>query len=466
MPQLGWTALPDGHIDFYNKGWYEYTGTTFTEMEGWGWEKVHDPIGLTEVVERWKHSLATATPFEMEFPLKGKDGRFRAFLTRINPVFDESGRLIRWVGIGTNIQDQKNVLEAIENSELLELTHDTIMVRDLDGKIQFWNSGGEKLYGFSKAEALGRRSHDLLKTEFPQPLSEIQKTLLAKNRWQGDLIHFTKDGRKIITASRWALKKDETGRPMAILEINNDVTTERMRLQQMSELYATVSHELRTPLASIRAGLGILEMGGSEIPADMSSVVTVSKRECDRLTKLINDMLDLGKIDAGVLRMQFSRHSAVDILEKSISALQFLAKEAGITLRTEIQSPVLFDCDSDRIQQVLVNLLSNAIKFSPAGSTVTAAVTGQKETIKFEIIDNGPGIPEKASKKLFERFFQADRADDQIEMKNKQPGSGLGLSISKAIVEQHGGKIGFHNVATGGASFWFALPLSRDKSTK
>jgi PAS domain S-box-containing protein len=459
MPQLGWTAQPDGSIDFYNKGWYEYTGTSFAEMEGWGWESLHDPINAALIRDRWKHSLATATPFEMEFPLRGKDGNYRTFLTRIDPLFDEAGKLIRWIGIGTDIQDQKNALEAIENSELLELTHDTIMVRDLDGKIQFWNSGGTSMYGFSKTEAIGRISHELLKTEFPIPLEEIQQIVLRENRWQGDLVHFTSDGRKIIAASRWTLKRDERGRPTAIMEINNDVTAERLRLQQMSELYATVSHELRTPLASIRAGLGLIEMSIEEMPAEISPVVVVSKRECDRLTKLINDILDLSKIDSGTLRMQYKSHSAAELLAEAVSPLQYLAQEKNISIETDIRSQENFFCDEDRIQQVLVNLLSNAIKFSPPGSIVTATFTQQKETVKFEIIDCGPGVPQSEVKQLFNRFYQATQTES-----NDQPGSGLGLSISKAIVEEHFGKIGFKNVPGGGANFWFVLPIRQDNA--
>lgn len=107
MPQLGWTAKPDGYIDFYNRGWYEYTGTTFEDMQGWGWSKVHDPEMLPKVVDRWQHSLATGTPFEMEFPLRRHDGAFRWFLTRVNPSRDADGKIVRWVGINTDVHDKR-----------------------------------------------------------------------------------------------------------------------------------------------------------------------------------------------------------------------------------------------------------------------------------------------------------------------------------------------------------------------
>ena len=107
LPELSWSARPDGHIDFYNRRWYEYTGTTFEEMEGWGWKAVHEPAMLEEVLARWRHSLATGDSFEMEFPLRGADGQFRWFLTRVNPLRDASGRIVRWIGTNTDINEQR-----------------------------------------------------------------------------------------------------------------------------------------------------------------------------------------------------------------------------------------------------------------------------------------------------------------------------------------------------------------------
>lgn len=114
MPQLGWTAHPDGYIDFYNRGWYDYTGTTFEEMEGWAWQSVHDPEMLPKVMERWRHSLDTGTPFEMEFPLRRRDGVFRWFLTRVNPLRDAQGNIVRWVGINTDVDDRRQHARTLE----------------------------------------------------------------------------------------------------------------------------------------------------------------------------------------------------------------------------------------------------------------------------------------------------------------------------------------------------------------
>ncbi|MBA2321108.1 MAG: PAS domain-containing protein [Deltaproteobacteria bacterium] len=142
MPQLGWSARPDGHIDFYNRGWYDYTGTTPDEMAGWGWKSVHDPDHLDEVVRRWQRSIETGTPFEMEFPLRRHDGVFRWFLTRVNPVFDANGAVTRWVGVNTDIDDNRLaralaaavVEQSRETEEVIRALHHRIRELESDEK--------------------------------------------------------------------------------------------------------------------------------------------------------------------------------------------------------------------------------------------------------------------------------------------------------------------------------------------
>ncbi|MBA3499267.1 MAG: PAS domain-containing protein [Deltaproteobacteria bacterium] len=123
LPELAWTALADGYIDFYNRRWYEYTGTTFEQMQGWGWETVHDPEYLPKVTERWKASIVTGEPFEMEFPLIGANKLPRWFLTRVNPLRDRSGKIVRWFGTNTDIDDIRTARALAE--EMAELSRDT-----------------------------------------------------------------------------------------------------------------------------------------------------------------------------------------------------------------------------------------------------------------------------------------------------------------------------------------------------
>jgi PAS domain S-box-containing protein len=164
MPQLGWTARPDGFVDFYNRRWYEYTGTTYEQMRGWGWRTVHDPELLPLVTARWQEALRSATPFEMEFPLRRHDGSFRWFLTRVSPIRDAQDRLVRWVGINTDIDDQKQTAQAAEHFHaaiLGNMSEGVCMVQVTDTTIVFTNTKFDLMLGYGPGELLGKRVADI-----------------------------------------------------------------------------------------------------------------------------------------------------------------------------------------------------------------------------------------------------------------------------------------------------------------
>lgn len=333
------------------------------------------------------------------------------------------------------------------------------MVRSLDGAIEFCNNGGLDTYGFSKDEVLGRPFYEVSETELPVSLQEINQQVLSEGQWNGDLVHFASDGRKVIAATRLALVKSESGEAKSILEISNDVTDGRLAAQRVSEFYASVSHELRTPFASIRAGLGILDMSRADLPDHVLDIVQVSKAECERLTNIVNDLLDLSKIEAGMLPLDLALCSPVDIAERAISSVKYLAYQRDIEiLRQGNASSREILCDGERIQQVLVNLLSNSISYSPTGSTIFLTVALVDRSVRFAVQDNGPGIPGQYGADLFKPFFQIS---PEGVRRTEGVGTGLGLAISKAIIDQHGGLIGFDSVINKGSRFWFELPCQQ-----
>ncbi len=227
IPQLCWMAHADGWIFWYNQRWYEYTGKTPEEMEGWGWQSVHDPEVLPKVLERWKHSLEAGEAFDMVFPLRGADGVFRPFLTRVMPVRDQEGRIVRWFGTNTDISEQRRAEEALRTqAELLKLSYDAMIVWRLDGPIESWNLGAERLYGFTEAEALGRVTHELLATVHPKPWDEMRNDLLATGSWEGELRHRTRDGRDVVVSSRHQLIRGADG-VERVLETNRDITDQQ-----------------------------------------------------------------------------------------------------------------------------------------------------------------------------------------------------------------------------------------------
>jgi len=193
-----------------------------------------------------------------------------------------------------------------------------------------------------------------------------------------------------------------------------------------------------------------------ELPGGCVELLEIGRLNCDRLIRLINDILDLRKIEAGKLELSLQEVSPERLVSFSADGVKSFGTENNVTVRTEVADGVVLDCDIDRIIQVLTNFLSNAIKFSPTdGEVLVSGSIVNPGVYRFSVADNGPGIPEDQYDKLFQKFQQLDSSD----MREKG-GTGLGLAISKAIVEEHGGKIGFDSIPDAGATFWFELPCT------
>ena len=234
-----------------------------------------------------------------------------------------------------------------------------------------------------------------------------------------------------------------------------DVSERRQVENIRRQFVAMVSHELRTPLTSIRGGLTLLSVGAlGELPPKARDVVLLAERNSIRLVKLINDLLDIEKLEAGMLEMQFESCNPDEITGRALESIQNLAQEKNITVETKTIGAGKVFADRDRVVQVLVNLLSNAIKFSEKDATIEIEIRSDDESVRFNVSDHGRGIPRQFRPLLFQRFQQAAIADSK-----ERGGSGLGLAICKAIIERHGGTIGVHSVEGEGSTFWFNLPL-------
>lgn len=240
-----------------------------------------------------------------------------------------------------------------------------------------------------------------------------------------------------------------------------DINEKREAEKRVSEFYSTVSHELRTPLTSIRGSLGLIEGGlTGPISEKTAKLIKIALAESDRLIRLINDILDLRKIEAGMFELKKTRVASQPLVDRTLSNIQGMAQVARVHLASRFNAHGVMDCDEDRTTQVLTNLLSNAIKFAPAESEVLVSVdSGKNGFLRFSVIDSGPGIPEEQMHKLFGKFQQIDQSDTR-----KQEGTGLGLAITKAIVEQHGGAIGVDSVVGKGTTFWFEMPCRSEQT--
>ena len=350
---------------------------------------------------------------------------------------------------------------------ILETAQDAFVAIDMQGRICDWNSAAEAMLGWRREEALGRPAAGLL---VPPRLRANAEGALARFRETGTLdilgrrvetVLCRRDGGEVTVEMTSGLAGTTEGPFFSIFvhDISERKQVERMK----NEFVSTVSHELRTPLTAISASLALLADGmAGELPEDAQGLVGIANASSGRLVRLIGDVLDLQKIDAG--RMDFERRvqPVVPIAEAAVASMASLAGQAGVTLACEtgpgahaLQASV----DRDRITQVLANLLSNAVKFSHAGSTVVTRIERDGERVRLSVADQGEGIPEAFRPRVFQRFAQADGTNSR-----RSGGTGLGLAICKTIVEEHGGTIGFESREGQGTTFVVTLAVAGQES--
>ncbi|HRN53992.1 MAG TPA: ATP-binding protein, partial [Gemmatimonadaceae bacterium] len=258
---------------------------------------------------------------------------------------------------------------------------------------------------------------------------------------------------------RLALTFDRLAQSIATRErqLQDDIEKLKELERLKADFVSTVSHELRTPLTSMRGALGLLLAGaGGELSQKGRELLRIALTNTDRLIRLINDILDIEKIDAGHVQIRHDRLALRPLLESTLSSLDGYAREAGVSLRL-LEAPDLeLHGDSDRLIQVFTNLVSNAVKFTPKDQTVDVSARVEQDNVRVCVRDHGPGIPKEFASRIFGRFQQAGGAESR-----RSGGTGLGLSISKAITELHGGRIGFEAPADGeGTVFYVLLPLA------
>jgi PAS domain S-box-containing protein len=329
---------------------------------------------------------------------------------------------------------------------------------DHEGKMVMVNTEIERQFGYSRAELIGQPV-DLL---VPEPL-RVQHAahrsdfaLKAHSRRVGtgrELSGRRKDGSEFPVEV--GLNPIHAGDRVLVLAVVVDVSHRKHMERLKDEFVATVSHELRTPLTSIAGSLGLLVGHWSDsLPESATRLVTIAHKNIQRLVRLINDILDIEKIESGRVVFNFTRVGLRQVAEQAIEDNRGFAQEYGVHLRLDAASVEAdVNADPDRLAQVITNLLSNAIKFSSKGGEVLIAAEKRGNTCRVSVRDHGSGIPEEFRPRIFEKFAQADGTNAR-----RKGGTGLGLSIVKQIVERLGGQVGFEDAPGGGTIFYVELP--------
>lgn len=460
IPQLAWMANPDGSVFWYNQRWYDYTGTTFEEVNGHGWQKVHHPAHVDRILRGVRKSWQTGAPWEDTCPLRDGEGNYCWFLSRAVPIHDSQGNVVRWFGTSTDISRQIAAEETLrERAELLDLASEAIMVRDLEGNLTFFNTGAETLYGWKRNEVIGRNIHELLQTSYPNPVAKIMETITNSGRWDGNLVQYTKDGREVVVASRQALKLDADSSKAAILEINRDITAQlhaedalrkTERLAAMGRVAGIIAHEINNPLEAITNAFYLLRDHKS-LDEDARSLATMAEEELLRVAHITRQTLSFYRESQQAVMI-----SVAKILDDVLELQSRLLRLNGISLDKKYLSDGAILGFPSELKQVFLNLVGNAIQAMPDGGRLRVRVAstnccGNGRTgVRVSVCDTGAGIKPEDAKRLFEPFFTTKSAK----------GTGLGLWISKGIVQKYDGAIRFRSLrANGGNATCFSVFL-------
>jgi PAS domain S-box-containing protein len=370
---------------------------------------------------------------------------------------------------------EREVAERTQQANLLNLTHDTIFVRDINDIITYWNRGAQELYGWTAEEAIGKHSQQLFQTHFPIPIDEVRAELLRTGRWDGELRKTKADGSRVVVASRWSLRRDELGRAVAILETNNDISDRKQREEEIRKLndelgkrttdleasnkeleaFAySISHDLRAPIRHVVGYTQLLQKNSaSALDENSHRYMVMILESAQRMGTLIDDLL------------AFSRIGRVETRETTVN-LGLLVKE----VRGEVQQDIdgrniswkvgaLPDLHGDRsmLRLALVNLISNAVKFTrtrPQAEIEIGCLEKKQDEVVVFIKDNGVGFDMRYVDKLFGVFRRLHSAE-------AFEGTGIGLATVQRIIHRHGGRVWAEGLVDRGATFFLSFPSHR-----
>ncbi len=326
-----------------------------------------------------------------------------------------------------------------------------------------WSGAAEKIFGWSVEEVIGKHISEW-QFVYLEDVERIRLEVagLIDGTIQRSICHnrnYRQDGS--IVNCEWynSALLDEEGQMKSVLSMALDVT-DRDRVERMkNEFISVVSHELRTPLTSIYGALGMLASGAIDPASDKAKrLVDIAVNSTERLIRMINDILDIERIESGKVRMSKECCAVTDLLTTAVNTVLPLAEQAEVSIVVSTVSESIY-ADADRIVRALTNLLSNSIKFSAPGQTIDCKVEREPGHLLFQVRDRGRGIPPEQLESIFERFQQVDSSDSR-----NHEGTGLGLAISRTIVEQHSGQIWAESVVGEGSTFFFRLPVSDESS--
>lgn len=346
------------------------------------------------------------------------------------------------------IERTRNEQQLAKQAGLLDLSSDAIIVRGLDGRILYWNRGAERLYGWTREEALGKDLHAFLNTQFPESLEQITEQLFRTGRWTGELVHTTRDGRRITVLCRKALDRSVPGGPAVVLETNSDIS-ERKRVEEQvreqeeqlrrtekmaaaGQLAASLAHEINNPLLAVTNALYLLNHH-PDVQGEAKNLVTTAESELARVSRIVKQSLSYYRDGAVARELDLSA-----LVEESLQVFSDRFQREGVQLKKRICPVMRIVGFVDEVRQVIDNLLLNAVEAMPSNGHLAISVRPSRnwkedgqEGVRLTLADSGCGIPKEHLARIFEPFFTT----------KPEKGTGLGLWVVRGIVAKHDGRI-------------------------
>ncbi len=410
-----------------------------------------------------QRAAASATGIgSVELEIRHKSGKIKEALASANPLFDNFGKVRGAVGAFIDITERKRMERILaERAELMELASEAIIVRDLKGAIRFWNSGAAALYGWTSEEAVGQDLHCLLQTKFPLPRQEIDTILREGKRWEGNLVQFARSGREIVVECRTSLQSDGKN-AHSILEICRDITAQLQaeealrrseKLAAMGRMAGIVAHEINNPLESITNVFFLLREHPT-LDEEARGYARMAEEELSRVAHITKQTLSFYRESAQPIQV-----SIAAILENILEFQSRQLEKSNIAVDRRYGGDGNMNGFPGELKQVFLNLIGNAIESMPDGGRLRVSVRESSldhihsRGIRISIVDTGTGIRSEDAKRLFEPFFST----------KSTKGTGLGLWISKGIIQKYEGTIRFRTARLAGKNvtcFSVLIPYS------
>jgi two-component system, cell cycle sensor histidine kinase and response regulator CckA len=469
----------DGTVTSWNQAAEEIFGYSAAEMIGSSIYRLIPPE-LHEAEADILRRVARGEPVEFaEVERIRKDGERILIALTVSPIKDAGGRVVGVSSIKRDITQQKRIQLELESEmarsrELAQaLDVSQALVRDLDGRVTYWSSGAARLYGYSSAEAVGRNSHQLLHTEFPIPLDEIRSTLESTGRWEGEVVHTAKDGRRIHVATQWVLQRRRREDAPLVTEVNTDVTAQRLieerirqseRMEVVGQLAGGVAHEANNQMTVVLGATSFL-LGRDDLPETAIQDLEYIREAAERTAAITAQLL------------AFSRRQVIQVrvvdLDETVQGLEGVLRRAlgeRSTLVLQLRGNARVKADSGQLTQVLLNLVLNARDAMPLGGRLTIETRVAELTESFArahpgipikpgeyavlaVSDTGHGMGPETLSHLFEPFYTT---------KPIGKGTGLGLATVYGIVKQSNGYVWAYSEVGHGSTFKVYLPLAHE----